>query len=202
MRLVERDQCISDLGELLRRAPEAFHAAMRRMRNASPEDLIDRTKTTGSNLTRDYAVAEFENLWHGNSEVRTYERGMLKLFMLKEQYLLRIKKLDYKSRSSNVRTGDDYRFRFQLPMVGIPRLPHLELGYVPNVLRTAVDDVRLVCLNGGGVYWSHSIMNPDSDENVYDLFMGKPGPNHPRPTPTPREDQESRETIKIKPKKR
>lgn len=176
---------------------------MRRMRNAAPEDLIDRTTRTGSNLTRDYAVAEIEKVWRGNSAIRIYERGMLKLFMLKEQYLLRIKKLDRRtSRSSNVRTLDDYKFRYQLPLDGMPRLPHLELGYVPNLLRTAVDDVRLVCLNGGGIYWSHSITNPDSDEKVYDLFMGKPGPSHPRPTPMPRDDQESQETVKIKPKKR
>jgi hypothetical protein len=127
---------------------------------------------------------------------------MLKLFVLKEKYAIRIKKLDRKSQSSNVRTRDDFKFRHQLPLPGIPGLVHLELGYLQNVLRTAVEDVRLVCLNGIRQYWSHSVQRPADDANVYDLFQGRPDPNHPRPTPVPRDEEAKKPTIKIKPKKR
>jgi hypothetical protein len=200
--LVERDQCLKDLNNLILRTPDAFRAAMRRMRNAAPEDLLDRTPRSGSNLTRDYAVAEIEKLWRGNRNVRIYEKGMLKLFVVNEIYAIRVKKFDRRSRSRNVVTQDDRRFRFQLPMKGIPRLVHLELGYVPNMLRTTVDDVRLVCLNGRGVYWSYSIENQADNDNVYDLFQGTPDPNPKRPTLVPREQGVADPKVKIKPKKR
>jgi hypothetical protein len=200
--LVERDQCLKDLGHLLPETPDAFHAAVRRMRNAPPEDLLDRTLRSGSNLTRDYAVAEIERLWQRNRDVRIFEKGMLKLFVVQELYAIRIKKFDHRSRSNNVRTRVDSRFRSQQSIPGITQMIHLELGYVPNMLRTAVDDVRLVCLNGRGAYWAHSVINPADDDKLYDLFMGKPSPSHPRPTPTPKDRKESEQTVTIKPKKR
>ncbi len=199
--LIERDQCLTDLKHLLPKTPNAFRAAMRRMRAAPPEDLIDRTTRSGSNLTRDYAVAEIERLWRGDDDVRIYDKGMLKLFVVKGTYAIRIKKFDRSSRSSNVRTGDDMRFRFQQPIAGIPRVIHLELGYVPNALRTGIDDVRLVCLNGRREYWSYSIESPASNENVYDLFGGTTPPSHVPPTPVPKSDAEADPGVTIKPKK-
>lgn len=201
MPLVERAECLRHLEPLLVGTPSAFRNAVKRMRHAPPEDLIDRTSRSGSNLTRDYAVAELEKLWRDNSDVRTYTLGLLKLFVAKEMYLIRIKKLDRYSRSSNHSSGQDRRFRFQQPLPGIPRYIHLELGYVPNLLRTAVDDVQLVCLNGHRVYWSHSIENPS--HNLYDLLQGMPDPNlqGPKPTPKQPDDGVSEPTVKIKPKK-
>ena len=203
MLLVDRDQCLQDLSHLLPETPIAFREAMRRMRNASPEDLIDRTARSGSNLTRDYAVAAIQRLWHGQNGVRVHDKGLRKLFLVNDKYAIRIKKFDQQSRSGNVRTGDDRRFRFQQPLEGIPRLIHLELGYVPNALRTDVQDVRLICLNGYRIYWTHSIERPDDDANVYDLFQGTPDPHHPQPAIRPKDqDDAARETVIIKPKKR
>jgi hypothetical protein len=201
--LIERDECLRDLGQLLSEAPKAFHDAMRRMRNAPPEDLVDRSSRSGSNLTRDYAVSELRKLWSANPAVQTYSKGLLELFVIDSgKYAIRIKKLDGKSRSSNVKTRADYRFRHQMPLPGIPDATHLELGYRPNILRTAVEDVQLVCLNGRKVYWSHSIGKPADDDNIYDLFQGRPHPNPPRPTPVPRDGEVKKQTVTIKPKKR
>jgi hypothetical protein len=170
---------------LLAAAPRAFRAGFARTRaSATSIDLIDRTKTTGSNLSRDYSVGELMRMWAGNARVRYVEIRQQGLFIVDEKYALRIKKLDSASRSRNVRTKQDQHFRAQVPLPGLSAMYNLELGYVLDETRTEIVDVRLVCLNGRRPYWWQSVEQPSAE--MYDLLAALRTSDAPVPTISPR----------------
>lgn len=197
--LIERTEAMADLAPLLQLSPTVFRKALERTRNAPPLDLVDRTKTAGANLIRDYAVAEFTRAWASFPGIAMSYPHQQTLFVYQQKYAVRVKKLDHASCSRNYRTKADQSFRMQRQMEGMPLLIHLELGYVLNTEGTEVADTRLVCLNGARPYWWQSIENPQA--NVIDLFSADRGPLPAAPALEPKVPAEADTGVLITPKK-
>lgn len=71
-----------------------------------------------------------------------------RIFLVKDQFAIRFKKLDGNLSSSNVRTRQNTLFRRQEALDGLPPLYNLEAGYVLNHLETDIVSTHLVCPSG------------------------------------------------------
>jgi hypothetical protein len=197
---MDRDEVLQDLRPLMGVATVTFRKAVKRAREAPSLDLLDRSKTSNSNLARDYALAELQRAWFGNASVKLVTVNRAQLFVVDQKYAIRIKKLDENSRSRNVRTKQSRLFQYQGQLDGMPPLCNLDLGYVMAPDGLTVKDVRLVCLNGNKPFWVTSLESPDSSN--YDLFPNVRGPAPSEPKgPTPK-TLAGNPGVVVKPKKK
>jgi hypothetical protein len=85
-------------------------------------------------------------------------------------FALRMKKVDFELRSSNVPTQQIEDFKNQVPLEGMPEACHLEIGYMLNASATAISGIFLICPSGKGVLWSVELKMESVETVIADLY--------------------------------
>jgi len=137
-------------------------------------------------------VAFAREFFVGDENIRIFSKRGLAVVNIKDVVLLRFKKLDNNKRSRNIPTTQQYLFRAQLDLPGIPsELTHLEAGYVLNELQTGLDGVYITCPNKNRLEWFIDL-TPLSGTNVARL------PINANPVPAAASQAAKRKRIKAK----
>ena len=91
-----------------------------------------------SNIIHDHIAHHAKELLASTPDVKTFKRkGIFTIAV--ESADIRIKKLDAKLRSNNVRTNQQTKYSLQLKLDGFSDLPRLTAGYVLDNLRIALE---------------------------------------------------------------
>jgi len=108
-----------------------------RYRDYPAQVLIEHSPRTAATCTYDHMVAMADELWTDRPGIVAIELGGLKLWLIKDVVVLRLKKMDEDGRSRNYPTQQAKDFDRQLPLPGLPD-PAIRLtaGYLLDETQT------------------------------------------------------------------
>jgi hypothetical protein len=88
--------------------------------------------------------------------IHPVDGGGMRLFRVARALLLRFKKLNKGGKSNNYPTKQAMLYNEQLPLLSVPHLPRLDIGYTLDKLGN-LDRTMIACRNGEHVAWSYDI---------------------------------------------
>jgi hypothetical protein len=152
--MISQTQAEKLLGPQLKRIRDCIVRAFQKWRSDYSKNALVHTARSRASVIHDHMVAFAKEYFSGDDSIRIFSKSGLAVVNIKDVVLLRFKKLDAKKRSSSIPTRQNYLFKAQLDLPGIPsELTHLEAGYVLNELQTGLDGVYITCPNKNRLEW-------------------------------------------------
>jgi len=92
-------------------------------------------------------------------------RGGLYVVILRDQMVLKLKKLDVTLRSKNIQTGQTKAFNVQESLLSpdVGRVTNATSGYVPDVLAGGIGRLLVVCWDGGNRLWNIALDDAEEE---------------------------------------
>jgi hypothetical protein len=163
-----QETVLEQLAEILPLVYQVIHQGHDKFSTRHNEHIHEWTKTTRSNVIRDYVVNQAEAQIGLNQRVRFVETMRMKLMVVDNKIALRFKKLT-KSRklpvfgkhdpvdSANIPTGQVSNWRggtLMLPGIEAPLLTCIDVGYVNNAIGSGIDTVWAVARGDSPWYFN------------------------------------------------
>lgn len=127
---------------------EAIDDAFREWEGEYAALRIDHTARTQSSLIHDLIVKHLRIRLSSMSGVRLTEQRGRTLVVVLDEFVISIKKLDNRLRSSSISTGQALAFIRQEHLPGLPPATNMFIGYQYNDTRTDWDAVWVTCPAG------------------------------------------------------
>lgn len=142
------------LGPFLSRFRDCIVQAFQKYRTDYKTVSIVHTQRSRASLIHDHMIAFAREFLGGDPQIQIFAKRGLSLVNVKDNLLIRFKKLDAKRHSRDNATQQNFLFTAQLDLPGISsELTHLQAGYVLNELQTGLEGVYITCPNGKHLEW-------------------------------------------------
>ncbi len=129
-------------------------------RTYPPEFLIEHSKRTAANCVYDHILANALVAFDERPEIRPIEApGGLRLWVVEEAVVFRVKKMDEDGKSRNYPTKQAMDFDQMQPIDGVPDAPvRVNIGYLLDDTETQIRRVQVARPNGPNVDWCAAIL--------------------------------------------
>jgi len=159
----EKNRIIDYIRDVLPMVYACIHHGHNLFAERHNDHVIELTRTTRSNIIRDYMVNRAKELLGENNRVRFYEKNRMLLLIVGDKVALRFKKLLKKAyaipKSSNIPTGQVLDWRkgiLSIPDLKCPSLKCIDVGYAENEIGSGIDKVWAVALGNKPWYFNMS----------------------------------------------
>lgn len=144
----------------------AIERAWARWRGRPPEELLALNGRARAAMMWCFMKDEVTNALRAVGGVNTREHSGTCDYVVKNQILFRLKKLNRMGRSRNFPTPTSVAYYAQLEIEGMPRAIRLDIGYVLNPTRTAIREILVSCPLDGGVVWTYGLRADEGGQHV------------------------------------
>lgn len=129
-------------------------------RERYPAELrLEHSDRSAASLIHDHMCFEAERLLAGQEDVRALDVRSLKLWLIGDQVVIRLKKMDEEGRARNLQTRQQRDFDLHRTLPGVPPAPtRVTLGYFPDRTMTEVIRVQVACPIGREIAWCAAIV--------------------------------------------
>lgn len=149
----EKKRVIAYIRDILPTVYECIHHGHNLFAERHNAHVLELTRTTRSNIIRDYMVNRAKELLSENAKVRFHERNRMLLLIIGDKVALRFKKLLKRRyavpKSSNILTNQVLDWRkgtLSIPALNCPSLKCIDVGYAENSIGSGIDKVWAVAL--------------------------------------------------------
>jgi hypothetical protein len=163
-----QEAILEQLADILPIIYQAIHRGHDLFSSRHNDHILEWTKTTRSNVIRDYVVNEAELQLGGNLRVRVVETQRMKLLVVDDKCAFRFKKLTKRRKqpafgkhdpvdSANIPTGQVANWRngaLALPGIEARVLTCIDVGYVNNAIGSGIDTVWAVARGNSPWYFN------------------------------------------------
>lgn len=142
------------------------------------ENVPDDVQMVFSSRTRasaihDYMIDRAAKYATDRNGVRVFESKLMYGLTFDNKIALRFKKLNEEGLSKNQPTKQVQEFRGQVPIDGVEAVHHLEAGYILDDIQQSIQQVKLVCPSGEGIYWMIELSAAGVKPVVLDIFENR-----------------------------
>jgi hypothetical protein len=159
----EKNRVIEYIRDVLATVYECIHHGHNLFAERHNDHVIELTRTTRSNIIRDYMVNRAKELLGENAKVRFHEKNRMLLLIVGDKVALRFKKLlkrrSAPPKSSNIPTNQVLDWRkgtLSIPALNCPSLKCIDVGYAENSIGSGIDKVWAVALGDKPWYFNMS----------------------------------------------
>ena len=170
----EKNRVIEYIRDILPMVYECIHHGHNLFAERHNDHVIELTRTTRSNIIRDYMVNRAKELLGENAKVRFHEKNRMLLLIVGDKVALRFKKLlkrrSAPPKSSNIPTNQVLDWRkgtLSIPALNCPSLKCIDVGYAENSIGSGIEKVWAVALGDKPWYFN---MSEHMGEIVSTLF--------------------------------
>lgn len=159
----------------------AIRAALQRFTDEHAALRRDYSARSQASIVHDLMIAETRKALDGRPGVRCMITKGTFVVVVRQTYVIKLKKLGDRLRSCNIRTQALLDFIYQRPMqltlAEVPAETHLIIGYKPTQTELLSATIWVTCPLGSGVRWSWKL-ETDSVTRVVPIRVPEDGETH------------------------
>jgi hypothetical protein len=156
-----REQAQAELGDVAPLLEGAIRTALERYPAEHATQRRDYSRRSQSSLIHDLMVAETKKQMEGRSGVVCMTTKGTFVVVVRQTYIIKLKKMGSGLQTSNIRTQALLSFMNQKPMqltlAAVPAETHLIFGYQPRGTELLSSSVWAICPMGKRVRWSWTL---------------------------------------------
>lgn len=144
----------------------AIERAWERWRDRPPEELLALNGRARAAMMWCFMKEEVSNALRETGGVTMREHSGTCDYVVKNQILFRLKKLNRVGRSRNFPTPTSVAYYAQLEIEGFPRAIRLDIGYVLNPTRTSIREILVSCPLEKGIVWTYRLRADQGGQHI------------------------------------